>query len=935
MKNNLLIILFIFTLGLNVQAEKKPRKKWKDVHKLLLEEKKTIRRLGARGIIYKHRIFEIDNELMKIIKDKEHKRFFALAKEGKLKGSKESYYQNSKKLYYNNKRLGLELIKRYPNYERIAEIYFSLALNERDYNQSKDSEYFLQSARRTNKNRNERLKYKIYVELSEYYYNKKEYSLAAKYYKDVIKNKDDKWHTKHLYNYAWCIFKQKEYARSIELLNLALDLGKKPEYLEVTEQIYEAAVSFYVFSKNILPGINFFKKNKGNEYYWLHKFSKKAAEKGFYQESLKVMAEALKFANDEQKNELFLSKVIIARNNKDMKQYDATIKELEQRSASLKKEEREQLVAEVLNFAGLMQRKLRQSHNKVTGKFSEPILNKTLGYFETLIKVDQAKKDEYRYFQGETLFGVNEFARASKYYLSGLKTNLKKKSDKKDKELQEKLFNSMFSLLTSPDIPKKQRDKYAFYTYGQYLTVHPNDNKSMKVYRALFDLSVEYKKFNYGFNTLTSFVKNHRSLISEHKKMFFYLFDQGIQSKKPDFLAGLVTKMDGLKLGISKFEKETAIQNLGSLVFHEIESKENKAKTNELIADYSKLYNNKLYPATIRANSSLKLAHFLADNFRTEESYDWVEKSINLYSDKEKKSRMEVYNNFSYLFVELQDFESSMKMINLYTSKFCSEPNNKLNELVILKMNVSQVLGNELGFYKNLRKLYSCGLKVEKAHEMKKVIVSSLMDTMKIEKLYDLVSENNDAIDNNVVNYFYQNYWRDIAKSTSYKALQKMSKVNSLAFKKIGQIVEYKKMLSKLEKAKFTNLSEVITKDNFESKLAEYIGKSIESSALLINDVTSKIVNFHDVAKVNLLKSLHLKLNENIAIFDAFKIEELDSETMKIVKGEVDAVAKDLRVQSESIAQKVGSIKSTSVEAVSKVDNLKLYKADMNQGVSI
>ena len=56
---------------------------------------------------------------------------------------------------------------------------------------------------------------------------------------------------------------------------------------------------------------------------------------------------------------------------------------------------------------------------------------------------------------------------------------------------------------------------------------------------------------------------------------------------------------------------------------------------------------------------------------------------------------------------------------------------------------------------------------------------------------------------------------------------------------------------------------------------------------------------------------------------------------MKIVKGEVDAVAKDLRVQLESIAQKVGSIKSTSVEAVSKVDNLKLYKADMNQGVSI
>ena len=100
MKNIITLTIFMICTLLQTQLSAKPvrpAKKWKDVHKLLLDEKKTIRRLGARGIIYKHRIFEIDNELMKIVRDKEHKRFFELAKKNKIKGRKEDYYKNSMK----------------------------------------------------------------------------------------------------------------------------------------------------------------------------------------------------------------------------------------------------------------------------------------------------------------------------------------------------------------------------------------------------------------------------------------------------------------------------------------------------------------------------------------------------------------------------------------------------------------------------------------------------------------------------------------------------------------------------------------------------------------------------------------------------------------------------------------------------------------------
>lgn len=911
----------------------RPAKKWKDVHKLLLDEKKTIRRLGARGIIYKHRIFEIDNELMKIVRDKEHKRFFELAKKNKIKGRKEDYYKNSMKLYYNNKRLGMEIIKRYPRYNRISEIYYSLGLNERDYNSSKDSEYFFIRANKFNKNK--ALGYKINVELAEYYYNKKEYTLAGRYYSKVVLNKDDKWLTKHMYNYAWCVFKEKKYKQAILLLNQSLDLGKTPKYLEVTEQVYEAAVSFYVFSKNILPGINFFKKNKGNEYYWLHKFSKKAAEKGFYKESLAVMAEALSFATEKEKNELFLSKVIIARNNKDIVKYDETIKELEKRSKSLSDQERKELVAEVLNFAGLMQRKLQQSFNKVTNKYSSHILSKALGYFDTLITIDVKKKDQYRFFQGETLFGVTEFERASKYYLSGLKNNLNQKAKDRDKELQGKLFNAMFSLLTSSDIPKKLRDKYAFYTYGKYLKEHPKDKKSVSVYRALFDLSIEYKKHNYAFSTLKSFTNNHKNLKGEHKKMFFYLFDSGIQNQVPDFLAGLVSKMNQLKVGITKQEKDVAVENLGGLVFHNIESKENKVENDLLIKEYSNLFANKLYPSTIRANSALKLSHFLADNFRTKDSFEWIKKSLALYEKKELDKRIDVYNNFSYLFVELQDFESAEAMMNVFVNKYCTHPKNKINELIILRMNVAQVMNKEISLYKDLHGLVKCGLKYERNKEIKEFVVSNLIETMNIDTLSKIVKIDKNAATDRVVNFFYQNYWRDIDRPKSFSTLEAISKYNEVAFKRIGQIADYKKLMNEIKNTTFTNLSKVITKDNFEEKLAEFIGLNIEKSASLISNVSSRIVAYHDVAKVNVLKSLTSKLNENIQYFESFTIEELDAETLKIVQGEVFGVAKDLRTQAQTFETKVSSLKSTSIEMISKVKDIKLFKADMNRGVTI
>ncbi len=939
------LITFIITLLLsNAFAQGKVKKseleeaKWNKVLKLLADEKKTIKMLGVRSVAYKHRLFEIDTEYIKITRAKEHNKFFADAQKGKLAGTKDFYYRNSRKLFINTQKKGQFIVKNYPKYPRLAEVLYTMGLNERDYNNSKWSKHYFLQARK--KSGSDYLTNLLDVQLAEYFYNKKEYEVAAKYYKMVVNNKDDKWLAKHMYNYAWCTFKLKDYNNALVQLNAALDLGKKKEYEAVTEQIFEAAISFYVYSKKIKSGVQFFEKGeitKSDKFEWLLKFSKKSAEKGFFEESMYVYQKAYSYANEEQKNILLLDKLAFFRNFKNEQKYKETVSDIVKRKKTLKKEEKESFVAEVLNFSGFKQRALQQSHNKMTGKYSKANLTDTLFYFDSLIKMDRKSTDQYRYFQGETLFGVNEFAQSAKYYLGALKASIKRtkkeKVDTKNKELQDKIFNALFSVMRSPQLPANKRDRISFFVYKSYIDENPKNKKSVEVYKALFDLSIDKKKENFAKNSLFRFRKNHPSFIAKQKEMYFYLFDTGIVRKKSDFVAQLIKDMDKFKLTISKSEKKTAIASLGSLVFNEIEKSEKDSKTSTLVDKYSKLHSNKLYPEVIRANSAFKLAQFYADKFETQNSYKWTLESLTLYNAKEINTLRSAFKNKIYLFMELQDFEMANKMVNTYNKHYCLVPGNEINEIASVKVSINQVLNEEIDTYFGIKNYQKCGLSNEKVEVLKGHIVTHLLDTYETEKVFDLLKRDKVLTSDHIISHFYQNYWNDNKKSLSFDALKLLKTRSHRAFQLNESIVTYNRMKREINKLNFVELSKVITKENFETKLGEFIGQNIEINTKMVEIFNKNSSVLHDRAKLDILKVLGEKNIVHQKIIDTFTIEEMDAETMKVIKGELEPILVDLKKQSSSYELQSSNIRNSSLEMFTKSPDLKLYKLSVNGGV--
>src|SRR5690606_24062817 len=143
----------------------------------------------------------------------------------------------------------------------MAEVYYTMALNSRDYAHDKKSLNFLRKALERSKSKPQ-LQHYIHTALAEYYYNDKNYKSCIYYYNMAIRNTNDEWLTKNLYNYGWCHFKENNYNTSIDPLVEAYGLSKDKKYIDMSEQVINSLITFHVFNQTPLDALKFIKENE-------------------------------------------------------------------------------------------------------------------------------------------------------------------------------------------------------------------------------------------------------------------------------------------------------------------------------------------------------------------------------------------------------------------------------------------------------------------------------------------------------------------------------------------------------------------------------------------------------------------------------------------------------------------------------------------------
>src|SRR3989339_585482 len=644
--------------------------------KLINEEIKTITTARNLGPRLKNRLLELYTEKLAIIKERENIAFLNANPNERTRLGKAHYFQESTKLFQQTFDYGKNIIRDFPTYVDIGEVYYTMALNSRDYGDGKFTEYFLNKTLEASKKRPDLL-HDAKVSLAEYYYNGKEYKEAIRYYNDVIKNLEDDWYSRHLYNMAWCYLKTSDLEKAISNVVLAYDASKNKKYLSIEDQILENAGTFYIYGSKVAEGVTFYIQRVKDPIQFLLKMAQSTTAKGRFDDShfiiQKATAVAIAQKNKIAEAAIYLDALDIYRQfDKEDLYFKAAADIFKVNSlAPILEEQRARAVETIKSMAGIKQVKLAKDSKLHNADYKESDLKRVMDYFRILSGLDSSNKDEYQFYQAESLFSVAQYAEAIKYYISGL--NFSKKVAPKDRlPLKQKILDSMLGTIEYANLPKAQTDQYLLYAYGNYVTLWPRHEQSRKIYPKLFNLNIEIKDLTEAVSVLQKYNANYPEDIATHKAMLAQVIDIYISKKDVERLTFWIKKLKSGYLSFDKKYIDKATLILGDILFASYQAMDTAGNKTGAIAGYMALFKNEEYPTEIKAKTSWNISVLYLEQLNVEESYKWLLIALAKNPPQEIEKLYDKMDAMADQYYLLQNFEKYLKIAKILYPRVCN-----------------------------------------------------------------------------------------------------------------------------------------------------------------------------------------------------------------------------------------------------------------------
>lgn len=698
-----ILIAVLLTLSFSVHASSAAKEpvmpeKWHTLWKLIGDEVKTIKSLNRLSPRLTHRLIELHSEKIKLIRERENKVFFAAPAAIRKQRGKSSFFKESAAMHKQIRILGMKLLRNFPKYPSKAEVWYTLGLNERDYNKDRDSERFLLNALRHAGGR-QGLRHNAMTSLAEYYYNGKKYKKCLKYYDQVVGNANDEWRTKHLYNMSWCFVKVSKYSKAIENLKLTYKLiidssvESNPypvRYTDIGTQVLEAIGVFHILDKRPLEARDFFvehirdDKEKADI---LLNFARKIADKGFFPEAQEVTLNALAIGQKAKHNSMIVATYLFQLDfYRNFKRENLLFKAAQDilsfnKEFPLEDSERDQAVDRIQAYAGWLQERLAKTKDEMdnTANKSERIL----AYFDILAGINPNRTPWYRFYQGETLYVIDSDIRAASTY--SLSFTLLEKDISKEKEVDElrrKNLNALLSILTRGRVKGEALAKLTEFTYTKHLQTWPIDETSRTIYGRLFTLYLDQGRRADADKVLSSYVKSYVKDLKVQQDMMATLMDDQIKKKDAGDLSVSIKRLEKGFLDFDKDKINKAVGILGQLLFEETNKLRRSGDPAKALEGLAGLAAAETYPLTIRRQAAFTQSVVLLELGRGPESFEWLGKSIVLMDAEAKESVQEKKDPFGKALDQMnamaeelllaQDFATSRSMSEALLSKMCS-----------------------------------------------------------------------------------------------------------------------------------------------------------------------------------------------------------------------------------------------------------------------
>ena len=860
MKHLILLTIFILQTCFIASAADK----WQELSKLVDSEIKAITQIKDRKAKLEYRLFELYTEKMKLIREEENKLFLQATPAEVAKIGKGAYFNKTRHAYNLTKNHGLSILNKWPNNQHTADIFYTLALNSRDYGNDQFTEPFFKQTLRYAP-RESKIAHNAKISLAEHFYNEKKWKNAFDLYQEILVKPLDEFHSKHLYNSAWCLYQLREFSAAIKNMHRAFAFSKNKNYININEQIFDFMGLFHVDGKDIPGGVDFYIKNTTDPGTHLIKMAKRTAKNGQFEDTRYILSKALIECQTRKQRDIEinirLEELDVYRKFKknDLHYQVADTLAKMQTQSPLPTEQQTLAVKEIKDYTGYLQVRLTRNAKHKIQHYNKNDLTEIISYFDILTRLDKSNIDQYRFYQGETFYAVKEYTQAANYYQMGVEwgnKNLTPENKTADNEtFRRKLLDSLLATLAEGGFSPEANFKHTEFAYTNYIKSWPVDPKSQKIYERLFNLYFQKTLLDKAVDAIAIYNKNYPVDIEKHRAMLGAVIDHYVKTKNTTNLAFWVNEIIS---GLYSFDRtyiDKATIILGQLLFEKIQSVENKNKDTALEM-YQRIYDNKIYPAKIKAEAALWISIIYLEKSNTKDSLNWALKSFDFFPDKELFENRKKYVTLANQYYLNQDFDRSIEISAKYLSRFCKDEYSEKPE-----------------FLKNIIQLQVANGKPDLAsvalQEYKKCY-----DDRNFEIISRLSILNYYILHNDLDNFFkfYANYKKDLALTETFFSAMLKYYWHSLYLnqpsvnEKISKIFKAVLEVSSSEPAPssyvISSIRGIFAYKDFVVFSKDFFNFNVEEK----EEFDEKIFNEQLQKKVMLLKSLEDKAQDIIAL---------------------------------------------------------------------
>jgi uncharacterized protein (UPF0262 family) len=696
----LLLALFISGAVSAAEPVETKQKRWNTLMALVGQEMKILEGARKKGVEIKYRMLELHSERLKLIHEKNNREFMEKSKAIGSGRDKEKYFTETRAYYNLTRDFGLKILKEEVKNSRKAEVMYAMALNSRDYGKDNITEkYLLDVISMAKDPKNFSLRHHAQTALADYYYNEKKFPEAIRFYQEVIKNEEDDWKTKHLFNLSWCYLKNREFDKAIDTIKLSYFESKKPLYVNIKDQVLENIGSFYVYSGRPLDGLEFYLDNEKNPVPYLIPMAMKASDKGHEKET-KVILDAAQKVID--KHDLFQHQEELLHTYLDFYRHYNRFADHEKISRMMvgyyKKAHKEiendkkspftvvlkdDAIEKMRSVAGFLQVKLAKDVKKDESNFKADELDIVLNYFSHLITLDPNRKVEYFYFRAETYYSVLQFKNAAPSYVEAVNEAKRVKHD----ELARKSLNSLLALTGQEVLEKDENKKFLIFAYSEHIGFWPRDTKSEQIYPKLFEIYREAFDDVKAVALIRQYNKAYPEHLKEQQTFMTKILDQFIDKKNTEKLTHAVADMKAGYLSFSKDVIDKTEIVLGNILFIQYQDMAKKGDRIAAIKGFESLYVHKLYPDKVKYQAAFFASMLNLELGETVKSFHWQELAHARMTEEQKLERREEQMKMSERTYRLQDFATSHKLSEFLLKKYCylkDDVQNRLYEIATM-----------------------------------------------------------------------------------------------------------------------------------------------------------------------------------------------------------------------------------------------------------